>query len=294
MKLKLLDNSHVFVNESIANARRAKRDHQYWTFAILHLIQGLELLLKHVLELEHSILIYENIDTPKNTVTLNQALDRLRTIASIEISDDEKKIIRRASVQRNKIVHHEYELNANHLKSVYTQLFEFVYYFHLKHLKTELHDYIDQKLWGAEAELLSSFKQGWVNYRGRTIQNHHPLEIVVSQRYNGLRTGVKGKYKYYKRHRYGSGPDKDFVKPDVPCQDCAVEFGELHIPYCDLESCPICCEQLLSCACNKDFRLVNDEEMFEPRQIELEIRVRAEHEAEVRRFYEENPNLKKM
>ena len=90
MKLKLLDNSYIFINESITNARKSKRAPQYWTFAILHLIQGLELLMKHILEMEHSILIYENIDRPRNTVTLSQALERLQTIASIDIDEDRK------------------------------------------------------------------------------------------------------------------------------------------------------------------------------------------------------------
>lgn len=31
------------------------------------------------------------------------------------------------------------------------------------------------------------------------------------------------------------------------CGDCAVEEGELHEVGCDMETCPICKEQLLSC-----------------------------------------------
>jgi len=38
----LLENASVFINEAIRNARRAKREARYWSFAILHLIQGLE------------------------------------------------------------------------------------------------------------------------------------------------------------------------------------------------------------------------------------------------------------
>jgi len=147
------------MNESITNARRAKRVSSYWAFAILHFIQGLKLLLKHLLETEHSCLIYENIDNQLNTATLKQALERLNSITSIDISESEIRIIRRASSLRNKVVHHEYELNLEHFKSVYLQLFEFIHHFHTKHLDSELHDHINEKLWRTEAQLLAVFRE---------------------------------------------------------------------------------------------------------------------------------------
>lgn len=32
-----------------------------------------------------------------------------------------------------------------------------------------------------------------------------------------------------------------------PCHDCWAERGELHKKHCDVEECPICGGQLLSC-----------------------------------------------
>lgn len=107
----LLENAYAFVNEAIRNSRRAKLEARYWSFAILHLIQGLELLMKHVLQQQHPVLIYENIDNPKNTGSLSLCLERLKTIAKLEIDEKEERVIRRAITQRNKIVHHEYEVN---------------------------------------------------------------------------------------------------------------------------------------------------------------------------------------
>lgn len=34
-----------------------------------------------------------------------------------------------------------------------------------------------------------------------------------------------------------------------PCHDCSVISGEYHVPGCDVESCPKCERQLISCHC---------------------------------------------
>ena len=36
----------------------------------------------------------------------------------------------------------------------------------------------------------------------------------------------------------------------APCDDCGVAKGQLHIPCCDVEECPNCHTQLLSCDCD--------------------------------------------
>jgi hypothetical protein len=35
----------------------------------------------------------------------------------------------------------------------------------------------------------------------------------------------------------------------VPCHDCSVLKGELHVPGCDVEECPRCHEPARSCPC---------------------------------------------
>jgi len=50
------------------------------------------------------------------------------------------------------------------------------------------------------------------------------------------------------RVRYGEEAD-DWGADDHNCGDCAVEKGQFHVPNCDIEECPNCGGQAISCDC---------------------------------------------
>ncbi len=53
----------------------------------------------------------------------------------------------------------------------------------------------------------------------------------------------------YDRVRYGDGDDD---LPHATCDDCGVRRGKLHLHGCDLEPCPRCGGQAITCDCFYD------------------------------------------
>lgn len=56
---------------------------------------------------------------------------------------------------------------------------------------------------------------------------------------------------YFSEERYAN---LDIVKeqrkdPNHRCHDCGVKAGQFHHPGCDVEECPLCHHQLISCGC---------------------------------------------
>lgn len=49
--------------------------------------------------------------------------------------------------------------------------------------------------------------------------------------------------------KFGSPKERFPVDKDEVCHDCNARFGQYHHPGCDMETCPVCGGQLLSCGC---------------------------------------------
>lgn len=244
LEMDLLDNAYDFVNESLRAARSAQKRARAWKFAIVHLVQAIELLLKERLRREHAALIYENVDRRKNTVSLTQAVHRLDGLG-IVLTHREKAAIEKARTWRDRMIHHEFVVNVHETKAVYSRLFEFATTFHAEHLGGELHAQVQETHWRKEAELIAFFHREFILYNGEQVWRGIPAEILEAQTIEEYT--VDGDM--FPRIRYGSEPH---FQPDWThaCGDCAVAIGQFHLLRCDIETCPRCRTQALSCACD--------------------------------------------
>ena len=99
-RLDLLNNSISYFKEAVNYAQQESPDTNQWKFAIIHVVQALELAFKEYLRRIHPVFIFESIDKADKTVSLRTALGRLRNphIGKLTISEGESPSLRTHSI----------------------------------------------------------------------------------------------------------------------------------------------------------------------------------------------------
>lgn len=232
-----------------------------WKLAFVSLVQALELLLKYGLEQINPVLIYEDIDTPtlslEKTVKYSTAMNRLANFSMNPFSKEEKDFIKKCFVYRNRFIHCTVEIHTEELKSKFAKLYTLYCKGYKFFLKQDF-SLANQKLQSVHQELFL-FLNEWTIFRGEEVRKQDLNEIKQElERW--------GKHSYFttskgeKVERIAFGKERDFV-PSVYntsdavfnrdyCDDCGTKQGEYHMPDCDIEICPLCKKQKLSCECD--------------------------------------------
>ncbi len=162
MKIILLRNAYDFINEALSNALKAETENIRWKYAILNLVQAIELSLKEKLRREHPILIFQKIDNPKFTVNLDTALNRLQNICKLKLSKPDIAAIKKAIALRNEIIHFEFSIDKKKCKLIFAKLLGFLSDFNLNHFGTPIDQVVDPVHW-QEAVLISDYAKELFN-----------------------------------------------------------------------------------------------------------------------------------
>ena len=76
--------------------------------------------------------------------------------------------------------------------------------------------------------------------------------MLKGKRYRRLKYGDE-EVKYKRRPDLkGAATDREWADSSIPCHDCDAIKGQYHCDHCDMERCPRCFNQLLSCGCTWD------------------------------------------
>jgi hypothetical protein len=152
-ELDLLNNSVSFFREAVKYAEKSEGDGSNWKFAIINLVQAMELALKEALRRIHPSFVYEDIDVakPDKTVSITKAITRLKShhIGGEAISEAESEKFTAAIKLRNQFAHFDCSYNAEYVEAKFAGIFAFMLFFYEDHLSVDRDEIIDQEQYSA-------------------------------------------------------------------------------------------------------------------------------------------------
>lgn len=167
LKLDLLENAIDSIVHGLEHYVEGKENPTSYKFAILHVAQGVELILKERLRREHWVLIYEKVEKPitSRTVGFETAVLRMQGICNITL---EKYIdaLSKLKDARNEVEHYKVSLSGEEAAALIGSNIPFLVEFLNDELKTTLREHIeDEEIWLELLDIEHVFKQAIVKAR---------------------------------------------------------------------------------------------------------------------------------
>jgi hypothetical protein len=134
VKFDLLENGLDFVNEGL-QVINATSNNKRLKYSIIHLCSGIELIFKEILIKKDWKLIFSEPTDAKeellqtgnfDSVTFNQAINRLENKCKVPISQDDKKILLELRKKRNRIEHFKIDETVSAIKSTCSDVLNFL------------------------------------------------------------------------------------------------------------------------------------------------------------------------
>jgi hypothetical protein len=262
LKLNLLENSYDYLSISLEFVIKARNESSQvaWKFAILNLIFATELILKERLRRENQLLIYADLEKFKpitretKTVSWNVLIERLKFLLGQRFMDMDSGRLQLAQKLRNQMLHYDVFLEFPNVYHDFANLLNFYTGFYNSEISLSeedtLHNHVPPYLWREEVDVSEAFIENVVYYNNMFVSIELREEIISEQ----SKTILVIDGKEYERIRYGSSLEglKEIDYSIKPCHDCLVIEGQIHLLGCDMERCPKCGNQLISCGCGID------------------------------------------
>lgn len=262
LKLNLLENAYDYLNASLEYVVRARRDKSQvaWKFALLNISFAIELMLKERLRRAHELLIYADLDRyrpitrePK-TVSWTVLVERIKYVLGEDFARIDAGRLNLAQRLRNQMLHYDVVLDFPAVYHDFANLLNFFRGFYNEEIRTSdeetLHDHVNRELWSEEEDLSQAFLHEIIYFNGIFMPTWLKTEIEEEQ----YRTHLLIEGTQYARLRYGS--PEEYLAVGVSgdyatrlCHDCSVAKGQIHLEGCDMEICPRCKGQLITCGC---------------------------------------------
>lgn len=264
LKLNILENAIDYLNCAIEFLSKSKNDKSQHAskFALINIAISVELFLKERLRREHPLFVYSSnnkfrpITRETKTVSWDILIERLQYILDGKFAKMDSGRLKLAQSLRNQMIHYDVELKHPQVYHDFANILNFIVRFYEEYLTTNkddsLKNKIDENLWWEVDELYGVFERDIVYYNYQFLN----LDIVEYIESFQKITKVLSNGKIYDRIRYGSPlewDESDLSYAEYNCHDCGVIKGQFHTENCDMERCPICLGQYISCGCTKEY-----------------------------------------